>query len=84
MFGKIKEGTKAYGAGADEQAALMQKVLELNGKRIKIADEWDAQLHKLLASRASPAPTSNTICAMPMRPRTRSAPPAGVSSSPAN
>jgi methyl-accepting chemotaxis protein len=50
MFGKIKEGTKAYGAGADEQAVLMQKVLELNGKRIKIADEWDTQLHKLLVS----------------------------------
>jgi methyl-accepting chemotaxis protein len=51
MFGKIKDGTKAYGAGADEQAALMQKVLELNDKRIKIAGEWDTQLHKMLESR---------------------------------
>ena len=43
MFGKIKEGTKAYGVGADEQAVLMQKVLELNDKRIKIAEDWDVQ-----------------------------------------
>jgi hypothetical protein len=50
-FSKIKEGTKAYGAGADEQAALMRKVLELNDKRIKIATQWDAQLHKMLDSR---------------------------------
>jgi len=52
MFARIKEGTKAYAAGADEQAALMQKVLELNDKRIKIAEDWDVKVNKMLASPA--------------------------------
>ena len=81
MFGKIKDGTKAYGVGADEQAALMQTVLELNGKRIKIADDWDAKVDKLLAFAGGRRNRRRTtICARPTQRRTPSALRAGVSS----
>ncbi|HEY0331893.1 MAG TPA: HAMP domain-containing methyl-accepting chemotaxis protein [Rhodopseudomonas sp.] len=53
LFAKIKENTEAYGVGADEQAALMAKVLELNKQRIAISAEWDVALDRLFASMSS-------------------------------
>uniref|UniRef100_Q07JN0 Methyl-accepting chemotaxis sensory transducer n=1 Tax=Rhodopseudomonas palustris (strain BisA53) TaxID=316055 RepID=Q07JN0_RHOP5 len=52
LFGKIKDGTKAYGVGFNEQAMLMQKVLDLNSKRSQIANDWNAQVGRLLGSPA--------------------------------
>jgi methyl-accepting chemotaxis protein len=53
LFGKIKSNTQAYAAGADEQAALMLKVLDLNGRRIALSAEWDSRFEKLYASLSS-------------------------------
>jgi methyl-accepting chemotaxis protein len=47
LFGKIKSKAEAYDAGADEQAVLMLKVIELNGKRIATSARWDVELDKL-------------------------------------
>jgi methyl-accepting chemotaxis protein len=57
LFGKLKTKTEAYVEGADEQAKLMLKVLELNQKRIVFSGQWDVVLDKaraLLAAAASP------------------------------
>ncbi len=43
-FRKIKAMTEEYVAGADEQAKLMLKVLELNRSRTAISREWDAAI----------------------------------------
>jgi CHASE3 domain sensor protein len=53
LFAKIKSKSQDYAAGADEQAALMLKVLELNGKRISISAEWDTKFDKTYASLGS-------------------------------
>jgi methyl-accepting chemotaxis protein len=57
LFDKLKTKTGAYVEGADEQAKLMLKVLELNQKRIVFSGQWDVVLDKaraLLAAAASP------------------------------
>jgi methyl-accepting chemotaxis protein len=53
LFSKIKANTLAYAVGADEQAVLQLKVLELNGKRIATSAEWDVRLDKLYAALAT-------------------------------
>ncbi|HEY8337821.1 MAG TPA: methyl-accepting chemotaxis protein [Tardiphaga sp.] len=53
LFAKIKASAEAYGAGADEQAVLMLRVLDLNSKRIGLSGEWDAKFDKLYASLSS-------------------------------
>jgi methyl-accepting chemotaxis protein len=57
LFGKIKAKTGAYVEGADEQAKLMLRVLELDQTRIAMSGQWDIALDKLralLAAAASP------------------------------
>src|ERR1700704_2309211 len=53
LFSKIKSKTEAYVAGADEQAELMLRVLELNHKQITISGQWDVALDQLAATLAT-------------------------------
>jgi methyl-accepting chemotaxis protein len=56
LFGKIKSKTEAYVLGADEQAKLMLKVLDLNQERIAVSGQWDVALDKMLATLAKVGP----------------------------
>jgi len=47
LFTKLKASTQKYGEGADEQAHLHIKLLELNAKRIALSAEWDARIEQL-------------------------------------
>src|SRR6266404_721493 len=53
LFSKIKSKTEAYVAGAEEQAELMLRVLDLNQKQITISGQWDAALDQLAATLAT-------------------------------
>src|SRR6195256_1808251 len=53
LFSKIKSKTEAYVAGADEQAELMLRVLDLNHKQITISGQWDVALDQLAATLAT-------------------------------
>ena len=53
LFGKIKANSVAYSAGANEQAELQLKVLDLNGKRIATSALWDTRLDALYAALAT-------------------------------
>jgi methyl-accepting chemotaxis protein len=53
LFGKIKSNTQAYAVGAEEQAVLMLKVLDLNNKRVALSGEWDTSFDKLYGSLSS-------------------------------
>jgi methyl-accepting chemotaxis protein len=49
LFTKLKASTQKYAEGADEQAQLHIKLLDLNGKRITLSAEWDGRVGKLYA-----------------------------------
>jgi len=50
LFTQLKAFTQKYAEGADEQAQLHLKLLDLNAKRIAISAEWDGRIEKLYAS----------------------------------
>src|SRR6266851_4119237 len=49
LFTKLRASTQKYAEGADEQAQLHTKLLDLNGKRITLSAEWDSRIEKLYA-----------------------------------
>src|SRR6266852_5284457 len=49
LFTKLRASTQKYAEGADEQAQLHTKLLDLNGKRITLSADWDSRIEKLYA-----------------------------------
>jgi methyl-accepting chemotaxis protein len=49
LFTKLRASTQKYGEGADEQARLHIKLLDLNGRRITLSAAWDGRIEKLYA-----------------------------------
>jgi methyl-accepting chemotaxis protein len=47
LLTKLRASTQKYAEGADEQAQLHTKLLDLNGKRITLSTEWDSRIEKL-------------------------------------
>src|SRR5260370_35672998 len=49
LFTKLRASTQKYAEGADEQAQLHTKLVDLNAKRIALSAEWDRRIEKLYA-----------------------------------
>ena len=60
LFTKLKASTQKYGEGADEQAHLHIKLLELNAKRIALSAEWDARIEQLYGLFGASEPTGRS------------------------
>jgi hypothetical protein len=67
LFTKLRASTQKYAEGADEQAQLHTKLLDLNGRRVRLSGEWDGRVEKLYAllGKRTGAPLRR-ICGMPM------------------
>jgi methyl-accepting chemotaxis protein len=60
LFTRLKASTQKYAEGADEQAQLHLKLLDLNGKRIALSAEWDSRLDKLYALLGTSEPSNRS------------------------
>jgi len=62
LFTKLRASTQKYAEGADEQAQLHTKLLDLNGRRVTLSGEWDGRVEKLYAllGKSEPANRSAT------------------------